>query len=213
MKSTSLSLALAVAALSVAPGCATTERSRTLNNPSVPAVAMAQQVCSNCHGLDGNSTSPNFPRLAAQQPAYLAAQLTQFRNHGRSDPAGFVYMWGLSRHLSDDQIKGLAGYFSAQAATANAPAEARYAERGKSIFETGIAASSVPPCSTCHGTQGHGTEAFPRLAGQHADYVVKQLVVFQQTEQRPQGAVMKTITHALTKEDMRAVASYVQGLR
>ncbi len=213
MKSTSLSLALAVAALSVAPGCATTERSRTLNNPAVPAVAMAQQVCSNCHGLDGNSTSPNFPRLAAQQPEYLASQLTQFRNHGRSDPAGFVYMWGLSRHLSDDQIKGLAAYFAGQAAVANAPGDGRYATQGKSIFETGIPANSVPACGVCHGAEGHGTAAFPRIAGQHADYVVKQLVIFQQTEQRPQGAVMKTITHALTKEDMRAVASYVQGLR
>ncbi len=174
---------------------------------------MAMQVCSNCHGLDGNSVSPNFPRLAAQPAGYTAAQLKQFRSHGRLDPAGFVYMFGLSRHLTDEQIEGLAAYFAAQSPTPNAPGDATIAEKGRGIFESGIASASVPACNTCHGPKGHGSAAFPRLAGQHADYVVKQLAVFRNTEERPQGAVMKSVTHSLTVQDMQAVAAYMQGLQ
>jgi cytochrome c553 len=211
MKTTCALIAASIAALCA--GCANVERSRTLNSPLVPAAVTAAQVCSNCHGLDGNSVSPNFPRIAAQPAKYLASQLTQFRSHNRSDPAGFVYMWGLSRHFTDAQIEGLATYFSQQAATPNVPAQTALAQAGRPIFEKGIASANVPACSTCHGPEGHGTDTFPRLAGQHADYVVKQLMVFQSTEQRPEGAVMKTVTHSLTPQDMRAVAAYVQGLR
>jgi cytochrome c553 len=210
MKTTSIALALAIAALFA--GCATPERSRALNDPSVAASTMAQQVCSNCHGIDGNSVSPNFPRLAAQQPAYTIEQLTGFRTHYRSDPAGFEYMWGLSRHLTDGQIKGLAEYFAAQAPAPNPARDAALAERGRDVFEHGVPAKSIPPSSSCHGDRGQGNAGFPRLAGQHADYVVKQLLVFQRTDERPEGAVMKTVAHLLTRDNMQAVAEYVQGI-
>jgi cytochrome c553 len=209
MKATSLTLTLALAALCA--GCATSERSRTLGNPAIPPSTTAQQVCSNCHGLDGNSVSPNFPRLAAQQEAYIVAQLSQFRSHNRSDPAGFVYMWGLSKHMTDDQIKGLAAYFAAQKPSANASGDGTLMAQGKEIFEKGIPSSNIPPCATCHGAEAKGNGTFPRLAGQHADYLIKQLNVFQSTEQRPEGAVMKTITHLLTPDNMAAVATYLQG--
>jgi cytochrome c553 len=75
---------------------------------------LALQVCSNCHGVDGNSVSPNFPNLAAQTEDYISEQLTSFRKHSRFDPAGFEYMWGLSRHLTDQQIKYNAAYFASQ---------------------------------------------------------------------------------------------------
>jgi len=71
---------------------------------------------------------------------------------------------------------------------------------------------SIPACAGCHGARGEGNGTFPRLAGQHADYVVKQLVVFQRTDERPEGAIMKTVAHALTEDNMEAVAAYVQGL-
>jgi cytochrome c553 len=192
--------------------CAPIERSRQLNNPAVPATTIAQQVCSNCHGLDGNSVSPNFPRLAAQPRPYLVTQLTSFRNHHRADPAGFEYMWGLSRHLSDEQIRGLAEYFSAQAPAPNGPSDATLAAKGRDMFEHGIAAKQVPACASCHGDRGQGKEEYPRLAGQHADYVVKQLMVFQRTDERPEGAVMKTVAHLLSVDDMVAAAEYVQSM-
>ena len=206
------SFALAIAVAAVCTGCAVPERSRNLNDPGVPAVAIAQQVCSNCHGIDGNATSPNFPRLAAQQAQYTVSQLKAFRSHNRSDPAGFEYMWGLSKHLTDAQIDGIAAYFSAQQPAPNAAtADPALLAKGKALFDKGVPDRSLLACATCHGEHAQGNGAFPRLAGQHADYVVKQLNVFQRTEQRPEGAVMKPIAHLLDPSDMRAVALYVQS--
>jgi len=211
MKTSILALLLAGTALSTA--CSDIGRSRALDNPQVSATTLAQQVCSNCHGPGGNAVSPNFPNLAGQMETYVAAQLNGFKGHGRHDPAGFEYMWGLSRSLSDAQIKGLAAYYAAQAPERQ-PLEGR-PERlaaGKAIFEAGVAAQAVPACVNCHGKQGEGLAAFPRLAGQHADYVVKQLQVFQRTDDRPEGSIMKTVAHALTAQDIEDVAGYVQTL-
>jgi len=192
-------------------GCASIERSRDLANPSVPAKTIAQQVCSNCHGIDGRATNPNFPNLAAQQPTYFIAQLTAFRGHNRLDPAGFEYMWGLSRHLTDEQIKGLAVYFAAQASASPGPAmHPELVAEGRDVFEKGVTEKNIPACMTCHGPQGQGKEQFPRLAHQHADYLVKQMRVFQRTDERPEGSIMKTIAHDLTPRNMEAVAAYLQ---
>ncbi len=201
------------AATLVVAGCANLERSRDLNNPQVPATVLAQQVCSNCHGLKGVAGSPNFPNLAAQTEPYIVAQLTVFKSHDRRDPEGFEYMWGLSRSLTDAQVKGLAAYFAAQPP----PRQEIEGDRarlaaGKAIFESGIAAKSIPACAGCHGAQGQGAATFPRIAGQHADYLVKQLVVFQRTDERPEGAVMKVVAHGLTPDDIENVATYLQAM-
>lgn len=210
MKRTSLTLTLVL--LAIGAGCTSIERSRSLANPSTPAKTLALQVCSNCHGVDGNSISPNFPKLAEQQEEYLIAQLNQFRNHRREDPPGFIYMWGISRHLTDDQIKDLAAYFAAQKSVSPGRGDPKLVEEGKQIFESGLPAQSVPPCSTCHGDHGQGNGQFPRVADQHADYAVKQLTVFQQTEQRPAGVAMKVVTHSLSRQNMEAVAAYLQEM-
>ena len=204
--------AAAVAAAAI--GCANPERSRDLANPSVSATVIAQQVCSACHGVTGVSTSPNFPNLAAQMPTYLAAQLNEYRSHDRSDPAGFQYMWGLSRSLTDAQIAGLAQYYANQAPARGATSAGDDPHRaaGEKLFREGVVSRNVPACMACHGEHGQGQEAFPRLAGQHADYVVKQLAVFQRGDERPQGAVMKAIAHDLTQQDIENVAAYVETL-
>jgi len=200
-----------LAATLVVASCSNIERSRTLNNPDVPAKVLALQVCSNCHGVDGNSVSPNFPKLAGQKEAYFVSQMTGFQSHGRSDPAGFEYMWGLSRSLTEGQIKGLAAYYAAQVSS-KLPASAPQAQidAGKTIFKTRVAAKDVPPCTTCHGDEGRGNDKFPRIAGQHDDYLVKQLMVFQRTNQRPEGAVMKTVAHGLTRQNIEDVAAFLQ---
>jgi len=216
MNGTKLVIIVAVAVL--ASGCSSLERSRSLANPDTPPTAIAQQVCSICHGMEGNSVNPNFPRLAGQQPAYFTAQLTQFRSHNRSDPAGSEYMWGLSRSLTDEQIAGLAAYYAAQRPAAPAapgapdPAAATLVAEGQAIFEKGIADAKIPPCAACHGAKAQGNEAFPRLAHQHADYLMKQLMVFQRTDERPEGSVMKTVAHDLTPRNIEAVALYLQQL-
>jgi cytochrome c553 len=206
----SLSVA-AVALLPLLAACANLDRSRDLANPAVAPAVTAAQVCALCHGLDGNSVSPNFPRLAGQQRDYFVAQMAGFRSHGRLDPAGFEYMWGLSRQLTDAQIQGLADYFAKQTPTANATVDAQQMARGKAVFEQGVAAKEVPPCLSCHGAQAQGQAAFPRLAGQHRDYLVKQLQVFERNDERP-NTPMTQIAHALTHEQMEDVAGYLQTM-
>ncbi len=202
-----------LAAAALASGCSALDRSRNLADPRVSAVTLAEQVCSNCHGLDGNAVSPNFPNLAGQGEDYLAAQLRGFKARGRRDPAGFEYMWGLSRSLSDAQIQGLATYYAAQVpARQPLEASAAAARLGQSIFTDGVPERNVQACAGCHGASGQGQAAIPRLAGQHADYVVKQLLVFQRTEERPEGGIMKTVAHALTPSDIASVAAYLQSL-
>lgn len=199
-----------LAILAAVSGCSNLDRSRDLANPNVSPAVTAVQVCSNCHGVDGNSVSPNFPRLAGQVPGYIVSQLENFRSQQRSDPEGFEYMWGISHHLSDDQIKGLAEYFSKQTPAANAPVDAQLMAAGKVIFENGVPAKEAAPCMACHGPSAQGIATFPRLANQHQDYLLKQLHVFHETEGRP-GTPMKQITHLLSDEEMRAVAGYLQA--
>jgi cytochrome c553 len=204
---------LAIAGAGLIAGCSNPTRSRDLANPNVSSLTIAQQVCSSCHGMTGNAVSPNFPNLAGQTPAYLVAQLKGFKSHGRKDPAGFEYMWGLSRSLTDEQITGLAAYYANQQPVRQ-PIEGDESRMlaGKLIYETGMPAKNVTACFACHGEAGKGNDAFPRLAGQHADYTVKQLIVFQRANERPEGAVMQTVAHELTRDDIENVAAYVQAL-
>ncbi len=203
----------ALAVCIAAAGCTNLPRSRDLGNPDVAGKTLAEQVCSNCHGVTGNAISPNFPNLASQQEEYLVTQLQEFHRHSRRDPAGYEYMWGISRPLTDKQIGELAAYFSAQAPRPQ-PVEGSAAQiaAGQAIFEHGIADKSIPPCGSCHGPEGRGNGKFPRLAGQHADYLVKQLTVFQRTDERPEGSIMKTVAHELTAENIVNVAAYAQSL-
>ena len=171
------------------------------------------QVCSNCHGIDGNSISPNFPRLAGQPKEYLVNELNNFRIHHRSDQSAVDYMWGLTGSFTPEQIAGLADYFSGHVAKPIPFAErdAQRAERGRQIYEQGIPERETPPCGACHGPQGQGLQAIPRLASQHADYAVKSSAEFKDTEGRP-GTPMKQITHQMSPDDMYDVAIYLQAL-
>jgi len=207
-----LTVMVAALALAVA-GCANLERSRDLANPAVPGKVLAEQVCSACHGLDGNSVSPAFPRLAGQQAVYISNQLKNFRGHGRLDPAGSEYMWGLSHNLTDAQIDALGEYYSKQVAQPLASTSANPAllAEGKQIFENGVPDQAVIACSACHGPKAQGLEAFPRLANQHSDYLVKQLNIFQNTQGRP-GTPMDAVVHPLTGENKAAVAAYLQSI-
>jgi cytochrome c553 len=205
-----LTIATVLAALAA---CANLPRSRDLGNPDVAGRVLAEQVCSNCHGVTGNSISPNMPNLAGQQKTYIVAQLRGFREKSRQDPAGFEYMWGISHHLTDRQIDELATYFSSQTPIEE-PIEGSPAriEAGRGIFAGGVQATGVPACHTCHGPEAGGSDAYPRLRGQHEDYIVKQLTVFQRTNQRPEGAVMKVVAHSLSAKDIRDVAAYLQAM-
>jgi cytochrome c553 len=203
--------ALGVALVAALAGCSA-ERSRNLDNPQVSANTIALQVCSNCHGAKGVAESPGFPNLAGQVPDYLEAQLKSFKHHERATPAGATYMWGLSSHLTDAQISGLAAYFAAQPPATGKLKDAQLFEQGRQIYNAGIAANGTPACAACHGPKGEGMATFPRLAGQHADYTLKQLMVYQSTDARPSGAIMKGIAHGLTRQNMESLAVYLQAV-
>lgn len=197
----------------LASGCANLERSRDTGNPEVSGQTLAQQVCSNCHGVTGNSRSPEFPNLAGQQQAYIVVQLSGFKTHSREDPPGPEYMWGLSHNLSDKQIAQLAAYFSAQKPVRE-PVEGqpKRIQAGRAIFTSGIPDSGTPACASCHGSQGLGNATIPRIAGQHVSYLVKQLRIFQNTNERPAGPSMEAVAHNLSHESMANVAAYLQAM-
>jgi cytochrome c553 len=210
-------LLLSIVALSGAiqlAGCAGTSRSRSLEDPSVPGRALAEQVCSNCHGQRGLAQSENFPNLAAQQAVYVEGQLRSLRDQHRHDPAGYVYMWGIARNLTDAQITQLAAYYAAQPAPAAAPpARADDAGASRQLFMDGAAERGVPACASCHGPKGEGNAGIPRLAHQHRGYLLRQLAVLRRSpDNRPMGALMNSVAHQLSDDDMRALADYVGSM-
>lgn len=176
----------------------------------LPMVQRAVHVCASCHGEGGNSTAPVFPKLAGQQPNYTVAQLKAFRDQKRYETDTQAYMWGISALLDDDTIQGLADYFAAQTPAPGKTGNPALMKKGKEIFEQGIPAKGVRACASCHGENAEGAAVFPRLAGQHAAYVVNQLNVFH-TRLRPHGVIMSRMTQNLSAAEIRAVAEYVQS--
>jgi len=192
-------------------GCENLDRSRDTANPNVAGKTLALQVCATCHGVDGNSVSPFFPKLAGQQPDYLVDQIKNFRSHQRSDAVGVQHMWGLAKNLTDAQIKEIADYYASQTSERNhVRTNPEEMAQGKAIYDKGLLDKGTPPCIACHGPNGQGMGAFPRLANQHADYIIKQLQVFQDTDDRP-GTPMKQVSHPLTSDEMKAVAMYLES--
>jgi cytochrome c553 len=174
-------------------------------------LARAVQTCGTCHGINGRSVSPTFPNLAAQTAPYLEAQLKAFKEQTRADPDAQAYMWGMAAQLSNAQISELADYFSKQpppaAGKSGGPAAIA---RGKQVFEEGVPARQIPPCASCHGAHGEGMATFPRLAGQHAPYLLKQILVIQNALRN--APVMHGVAKDLSREQIEAVAVYLESI-
>jgi cytochrome c553 len=174
-------------------------------------VRRATHVCAACHGEGGRSPTQAIPSLAGQMRQYTIAQLKDFRGQIRAETSSRAYMWGVSALLDDATIEGLADYYAAQAPARGHPGNPALLRLGRKIFSEGIPARGVRPCASCHGGGDEGAAGFPRLAGQHADYVTAQLKVFR-TWLRPHAVLMKQETQAMSLGEMRAVAVYVQSL-
>jgi len=174
------------------------------------AAKMAGEVCASCHGPGGRSTAPTFPKLAAQQSAYLETQLKAFRDQTRGDPDAIAYMWGMASQLDDTMISALADYFSQQHLAAGKGGSASAVAAGRKIFEQGVPSAQIPACETCHGKEAQGVGAIPRLAGQHAPYLFKQMLVIQNVLRT--APVMHGVVKDLTRDQMQAVAAYLESL-
>ena len=120
-----------------------------------------------------------------------------------------AFMWGIAGSLNDDQIDALAEYYSAKTPRSHSYGDASARYRGKSIYEKGLPAQGVPACVTCHGANGEGVAAFPRLAGQQAPYFVSQMRAFR-TNLRV-ADIMQPVARYLTSEDIDALAAYVRS--
>lgn len=168
------------------------------------------QTCGTCHGVNGHSVSPTFPNLAAQTAPYIEAQLKAFKEQTRADPDAQAYMWGMASQLSDPMIVSLAAYFAKQPAADGKPGDAALIARGKRLFEEGVPARQIPPCASCHGAHAEGMATFPRLAGQHAPYLLKQLLVIQNALRS--APVMHGIVQQLTKDQMQAIVAYLESI-
>jgi cytochrome c553 len=169
-------------------------------------VSKANNVCRTCHGPGGDSVSSTFPRLNGQQADYIASQLKGFKNQSRSDPHAVAYMWGMASQIDDSMAVGLAKYYSNQKPTQPQTGGA-LASAGKALFMNGDSSHAIPPCAACHGEHGEGMGSFPRLAGQHADYLKHQLEDFRSTLR--ESDVMHANTKEMTNSQIEAVVSYL----
>lgn len=174
------------------------------------AEKLAAQLCATCHGVRGRSESPMFPRLDAQTPPYLEAQLKGFRNHARGESDARAYMWGIASQLDDGTISALAEYYGHQDSPPGAAGAPDQMAMGKDIFEHGVAANGVPACAACHGPHAEGNGLFPRLAGQHQAYLLRQIEVFK-AGARANAPMMSAVAHTLTDVQAKAVAAYLQS--
>jgi cytochrome c553 len=181
--------------------------------------ATKSAVCSSCHGPNGNSSNPEWPRLAGQSAMYIAEQLRLFRAGTRNNPI----MKPLAASLSDQDISDLAVYYEAQTVS-GLEADPSFWKAGSALYRRGDKARNIPACVACHGPVGRGNLAagYPALRAQESVYVVKQLNDYASgarytgtnvAQQDPNSAMMLTIAKRLTPEDIRNVASYVQGMR
>jgi cytochrome c553 len=183
------------------------------DEPDPASMAYAQRlaigVCGTCHDPRGNSQQPKFPRLAGQSANYLVAQLKAFRAQTRGDPDALGYMWGMASQLDDATIDALAKYYSSQRPAPPRNHDSPRVARGRDIYEHGIESEGVPPCASCHGPDAHGLVDFPRLAGQHAQYVLKQLGSFQSNMRNV--AIMHGVALNLRTAEMESVAAYLEA--
>ena len=180
------------------------------------AQQIVTQVCAACHGTDGNSITPVNPVLAGQHPEYLLKQLMNFKSQG-GKPAerANAIMGGMAAPLSAQDMSNLAAYFAGQKPKPRAARDPELAKLGQSIYRGGILAKGMAACASCHSPNGAGIPAqFPRLAGQHAEYVAAQLKAFRSGERaNDPNSMMHMIATKLSDKEISAVAEYIAGLR
>ncbi len=168
-------------------------------------------MCSACHNADGNSMLPNFPKLAGQGQRYLLKQMHDIKSNTRP----VIEMTGMLDAMTEQDLKDIAAWYSSQKATTGA-ADPELVARGEQLFRGGKIEEGLPACTGCHSPNGAGLDLaiFPKLSGQHAAYTEKQLTEFREGIRNNDGdaMIMRTIAGRLSNKDIKALASYIQGL-
>jgi len=183
---------------------------------AVKAQAIVNQACAACHATDGNSPAAVNPKLAGQIPEYLHKQLTDFRPAGakkaeRNSPV----MAGMVANLSPEDMRNLAAYYAGQPAKPGVAKSKDLVTLGQKIYRGGLAGKGIAACASCHGPNGAGMPSqYPRLSGQHAEYLEAQLRAFRSGERaNDANSSMRTLAAKLSDREIQAVADYAAGLR
>jgi cytochrome c553 len=180
------------------------------------AQGIAQQVCAACHAADGNSTIAANPKLAGQFADYLDKQLRDFKPAAGKKPAREnPVMNGMVANLSPADMKSLAAFYAGQKLKPAVASDKDLVALGQKLWRGGNPATGVPACAGCHGPAGAGIpDQYPRLSGQHAEYLATQLKLFRDgARSNDANGVMRGVAARLTEREMRAVAEYAAGLR
>jgi cytochrome c553 len=215
------SLSLAAAFVCIGFGIANTAVAADVVG-SAEAGATKAAVCTACHGVNGNSANPEWPTLAGQNAVYVREQLAMFRARKRINEI----MYPIVKDMSDQDFADVAAFFAAQT-PAGLESDPSYWKAGETLYKSGDVARNIPACMACHGPAGQGNAAagYPALRAQHSVYTVKQLQNYltknryrddtdpAKVNQTRNSAMMTTIASRLSPEDIRNVASYLQGLR
>ena len=178
-------------------------------------IAQIEHMCSSCHGVNGYSTSPTFPRLAGQQPDYLVNELKSFRDHSRAERDAHTYMWGMALRLDDQSIVLLAAFYARQPPMAGAGGDENRMEAGRRLYRLGNPTTGGPACLSCHGERAEGAPArgdlpsTPRLVGQHRDYLALQLKIFAANARA--NRTMHDNAVALSAEQIDLLADYLSS--
>lgn len=176
----------------------------------VAAGKQKSATCAACHGADGNSVNPVWPKLAGQHPEYIFKQLKDFHAGARKN----IQMSPLAATLSEEDMQNLAAYFSSQK-TKIGMASANSLDMGEKIYRAGDASKGLPACMACHGPTGAGNPAaaFPAVSGQHAEYTKIQLLAFRDNKRtNDTNKAMQIVSEKMTAAEIDAVANYIQGL-
>jgi len=166
-------------------------------------------VCAACHGADGNSMIPANPKLAQQHPEYLFKQLKEFKSGKRAN----AIMSGMVAALSEDDMRNISYWLASKKAKPGFAKDKETVILGERIFRGGIPDRQIPACAGCHSPNGAGIPAqYPRIAGQHTDYAVTQLVAFRDGV-RKNSAQMSGVAAKMNDREIKAVSDYIAGLR
>jgi cytochrome c553 len=175
----------------------------------VKGAASYAAVCAACHGADGNSGTPAYPKLAHQHPEYLVKQLQEFKSGKRAN----AIMSGFASALADEDMKNMAYWLTSQKPKAGFAKDKELVSLGEKIYRGGIADRQVPACAGCHSPNGAGIPSqYPRLSGQHSDYTTAQLVAFRDGV-RKNNLPMSQVAAKMNDREIKAVADYIAGLR
>jgi len=169
--------------------------------------ALATERCAVCHGEQGQSVAPDFPRLAGQNAGYVFKQLKDFASGHRSSPV----MLEKARQLSDEQMFAIGQFYQSMHPTVTKVADAKLAQVGEFVYERGNTHTALPACVTCHGSAARGTAELPRLAGQHPDYIVRQMKAFKDRSRMNDSAIMHLVADRISEMELQAVAAYLGG--